>query len=144
MSDARAGTVNTAGVTDAAAFLALMDGRPEHVQAIATAVRNLFYEALPETVEVVWLTQGTVGWGIGFKKFTEQFSYLIPLKGHVTLGFYCGGDLPDPQGLLPTGGGRQGGGRLSMRSVKLGTDAAVRDPALRALKEYAAAYVPPP
>ncbi|MGV2985347.1 hypothetical protein ACNPNP_16735 [Microbacterium sp. AGC85] len=53
MSDARAGTVITARVTDAAAFLALMDGRPEHVQAIATAVRNLVYEVLPETVEVV-------------------------------------------------------------------------------------------
>jgi hypothetical protein len=48
--------------------------------------------------------------GTGPKKFTEKFAYLMPFQRHVTLGFYHGGELPDPGGLLPEAGGRQVGG----------------------------------
>jgi hypothetical protein len=57
----------------------------------------------------------------------------MPFKNHVTLGFYRGGELPDPEGLLPTSGGRQVGGTLSMRSLKIRTLDEVRRPALRDL-----------
>jgi hypothetical protein len=79
----------------------------------------LIYDVLPQTVEVVWPRQGSVGWGTGTKKFTEQFAYLMPFKRHVTLGFYHGGELPDPHGLLPEAGGRQVGGTLTMRSLRI-------------------------
>ncbi len=125
-------------------FRQLVAGRSSRVQEVATAVRELVYEVLPEVVEVVWLTQGSVGWGTGPKKFTEQFAYLMPFKNHVTLGFYYGGDLSDPSGLLPTDGGRQASGRLSMRSLKLDSVSDVKNPALRALIAYAATHIPPP
>jgi hypothetical protein len=57
----------------------------------------------------------------------------------VTLGFYRGGDLPDPKGLLPKSGGRQSGGDLSMRSLKIVDVAQTRRPELRALIEAAVA-----
>jgi len=103
------------------------------VQALAHAVRDLVYDVLPQAVEVVWPRQGSVGWGTGEKKFTEQFAYLMPFTRHVTLGFYRGGELTDPDGLLPDKGGTQVGGTLSMRSVKLTSRDEVGRPALRAL-----------
>ncbi len=108
-------------------------------------MRDLVYDILPETVEVMWPRQGSVGWGTGAKKFTEQFAYLMPFKRHVTLGLYRGGELADPDGLLPDKGGTQVGGTLSMRSLKLASLDEVARPALRALlDESTRTGVPPP
>ena len=63
----------------------VLAGASEQVQALAGAVRDLVYDVLPLTVEVVWEKQGSVGWGTGPKKFTEQFAYLMLFKKHVTL-----------------------------------------------------------
>jgi hypothetical protein len=63
----------------------------------------------------------------------------MPYAKHVTLGFYRGGDLADPNGLLPKSGRRQAGGELSMRSLKIDDVAQTRLPALRALIETAVA-----
>jgi len=52
----------------------------------------------------------------------------MPFTKHVTLGFYRGGELDDPEGLLPTEGGKQVSGTLSMRSLKITTADDVRRP----------------
>jgi hypothetical protein len=140
-----AGIVNDRGRANDAAFNNVIDGSSDEVQELARAVRALVYEVLPQAVEVVWPKQGSVGWGTGPKKFTEQFAYLMPFKRHVTLGFYRGGELPDPDGLLPRTGGRQVSGSLSMRSLKLTSPDDVGRPALRALIEAATRQgIPPP
>ena len=133
-----AAIVNDRGQSNREAFLGLLEARSDDIKGLALATRDLIYDVYPATVEVVWPKQGTVGWGVGPKKFSEQFAYFIYGK-HVTLGFYRGGDLPDPDGLLPTSGGRQGGGELSMRSLKIDDVAQTRLPALRALIESAVA-----
>ena len=139
------GEVNERGRANDAAFASILDASTPDVRELATAVRDLIYDVLPQTVEVVWARQGSVGWGTGPKKFTEQFAYLMPFKRHVTLGFYHGGELPDPDNLLPDEGGRQGGGNLSMRSLKIASLDDVRRPALRALIEASTRVgVPPP
>ena len=132
MADA-AGVVNSAGHSSDDAFNEVIAASPLQVQELARGIRDLVYDVLPETVEVVWLRQGSVGWGTGPKKFTEQFAYLMPFKKHVTLGFYRGGELDDPEGLLPAEGGKQVSGTLSMRSLKITTTDDVRRPALRDL-----------
>ena len=68
----------------------------------------------------------------------------MPFKGHVTLGFYHGGELPDPRGLLPEAGGRQVGGTLTMRSLRITSLEQVGDPALRSLIEAATGIGVPP
>lgn len=142
---AQAGSVNERGPGEDAAFEQVIAGKAPEVQEIARAVRALVYDVLPETVEVVWTRQGSVGWGTGPKKFTEQFAYCMAFKHHVTLGFYRGGELPDPEGLLPVDGGKQVSGKLSMRSLKLSSMADVRRPALRALLQASTRHgVPPP
>lgn len=140
-----AGIVNDRGRSNDGAFASLIAASSEEMQALARAVRDLVFDVLPQTVEVVWPRQGSVGWGTGEKKFTEQFAYLMPFKRHVTLGFYRGGELADPDGLLPEQGGKQVGGTLSMRSLKLTSLDEVARPALRALlDESTRTGVPPP
>ncbi len=91
-----AGIVNRAGREDDQAFGGILSDAPQEIAELACAVRDLVYDVLPQTVEVVWPRQGSVGWGTGPKKVSEQFAYLMPFKRHVTLGFYYGGELPDP------------------------------------------------
>jgi hypothetical protein len=130
-----AGVVNDRGPANDAGFAGLIGSSSPEIQEVARAVRDLVYDVLPETVEVVWPRQKSVGWGTGPKKFTEQFAYLLPFKRHVTLGFYRGAELPDPSGLLPPTGGSQVSGKLSMRSLRLTSPDDVRRPELRELIE---------
>jgi hypothetical protein len=132
-----AGIVNDRGRSDNEPFLGLVEARPAEIRELAVATRDLIYDVYPAAVEVVWPKQGSVGWGVGPKKFTEQFAYFMPYAKHVTLGFYRGGDLPDPDGLLPTSGGRQAGGDLSMRSLRITDQSQLDDAALRSLIEAA-------
>ena len=134
----KAAIVNAEGRGNDAEFRTLLAGCRPEIEALALDVRDLIYDVLPATVEVVWPTQGSVGWGIGPRKFTEQFAYFMPRTRHVTLGFYHGGDLADPEGLLPASGGMQVSGTLSMRSIKISRSADLARPALRALVEAAA------
>ncbi|MDQ4037969.1 MAG: DUF1801 domain-containing protein [Actinomycetota bacterium] len=135
-----AGVVNRDGVENDEVFRAVMSASPEEIQQLASAVRAVIYDVYPAAVEVVWRKQRSVGWGIGPKKFTEQFAYLMPFKGHVTVGFYHGADLPDPAGLLPVSRGKQVSGTLAMRSLKLTHPDDVEQPALRTLIEEAARH----
>jgi hypothetical protein len=129
---ADAGVVNREGRAAHAAFDGVVAASSPAVRQLAGAVRDLIFDVYPQAVEVVWPRQGSVGWGIGPRKFSEQFSYFMAFKNHVTLGFYYGGELPDPAGLLGEGG-RQVSGKLSMRSVRINELAEVRRPELREL-----------
>jgi hypothetical protein len=129
-----AGHVNDRGRENDASFAEIIAESPAAIQELARAVRDLIYDVLPQTVEVVWPRQGSVGWGTG----------VMPFKGHITLGFYHGGELPDPRGLLPEAGGRQVGGTLTMRSLRITSLEQVRDPALRTLIEAATVTGIPP
>jgi len=135
-----AGIVNRDGPANNGVFTDAMSTSAEDIAQLAAAVRDLIFDVVPLAVEVVWPKQRSVGWGNGPKKFTEQFAYLMPFKGHVTLGFYHGGELPDPAGLLPVKGGNQVSGTLSMRSLRIaGTDDLAK-PSLRELIEAAARH----
>jgi hypothetical protein len=140
----QAGRLNDRGRENDAAFAEIIAGSSPVIQELARAVRDVIYDVLPQTVEVVWPRQGSVGWGTGAKKFTEQFAYLMPFKQHVTLGFYHGGELTDPHGLLPKTGGRQAEGTLTMRSLRISSSEQIRDPALRTLIEAATVTGVPP
>lgn len=62
------------------------------------------------------------------------FAYVDAFKSHVNVGFFCGAELPDPDGLL------EGTGKF-MRHVKLRPDGAVDAAPLRRLIEVAYADV---
>ena len=111
---------------------------PEPVAQLALQARDLIFEVLPETVEVVWPHQRTAGYGTGPKKMTEHFVWLAPHTNHLVFGFFYGSELPAPEGLL------EGTGRL-MRHVKIRTADDLANPGLRRLVQVATTHrVPPP
>src|SRR5271166_1274950 len=97
---------------------------PKPVQEIARALRKVVADVMPDVVEVPWETQGNVGYGVGPKKMSEQFVYIMPASKHVNMGFYYGAALRDPLKLL------EGTGK-SLRHVKVRTLADVKNPALK-------------
>jgi hypothetical protein len=101
--------------------------------ALARATRELIREVYPAVVEVPWVKQGTIGYGVGPRKMSEQFCYIAPQAKHVNLGFYYGSELPDPERLLA------GTGKL-LRHIKLATPADLANPALRHLLEIASTH----
>ena len=123
---------------DDSVFAEMTQASPAAIRTLAIACRRLMYDVLPQTVEVVWPRQHIAGYGTGPKKNTEQFCWIAPSTQHVTLGFYYGTELPDPDGML------EGTGRL-MRHVKVRRPEDLDNPALRTLVQAATKHrVPPP
>jgi hypothetical protein len=138
---AQAGIENHEGPEHDAEFEEVIDDHTPEVRDLARAVRQLIYQVLPETVEVVWPHHGSVGWGTGPKKMSEQFSYLQAFKSHIGFGFYYGSELPDPTGLFRGPSSNKG----TMRSIRITSRQQLDDPALRDLVEAATTHrVPPP
>jgi hypothetical protein len=121
-----------------ALFEEILAGYDPPVPDLARAVRALIYDVMPPVVEVVWMTQRTVGYGTGPKKMSEHFCYIALHKKHVNLGFNYGSELPDPENLL------EGSGQL-FRHIKIRSDKDWQNPAVRALVKVASTHrVPPP
>jgi len=76
------------------------------IAAIARSLRDLIAEVYPDVMEVPRPAEQHAGYGVGPKKGNEIFGYICPLKEYVRLGFYYGGALPDPKGLLEGTGKR--------------------------------------
>ena len=111
-------------------FGEVIRGATPEVRVLAERVRELIRDVLPTVVEVPWPRQGVIGYGVGPRKMSEHFCYISAHRRHVTLGFYYGAELPDPDGLL------EGSGKL-LRHLKIRGLGDVDNPAVRALIEAA-------
>jgi hypothetical protein len=120
-------------MAESATFADVLAGRPPLVNELATALRDLIRELDPDVVEVPWPRQGTVGYGIGPKKFSEHYAYLALHPQHVNLGFNQGSELRDPEDRL-------GGPGALLRHLKVTTRKQVDDPAVRDLLVEAKAH----
>ena len=83
----------------------------EELQPIAIRLREIILELDPDACEVVRLGDRAATFGVGPKKMSEGYAYIMPNKNWVNLGFYKGAILPDPGGLL------EGTGK-SLRHIK--------------------------
>lgn len=95
-------------------------------------LREIVLAIHPDTCEVVRLGDRAATYGVGPKKMSEGYAYLLPYEAWVNLGFYKGADLPDPQGLLEGIGAK-------MRHVKIRSLEEAERPAVRALLKAALA-----
>ena len=100
------------------------------LQPVAVRLRAIVLEVDPEAVEVVRLGDRAATYGVGPRKMSEGYCYVLPYQRWVNLGFYQGARLPDPDGLLEGTGAR-------LRHVKVRSVAAADAPAIRALVEAA-------
>jgi hypothetical protein len=103
------------------------------VRDLAVGARALIEEVYPEVVEVPWVRQNVVGYGIDPKEMSEHFCYVAFHKELVNLGFNQGAELPNPEGLL-------GGPGKTLRHAKISAPGDLEDPALRRLLEAAKAH----
>ena len=93
-------------------FEEIIHDRSNAVKEIARAVRDKFFEVYPDVDETVWVRQKTAGYGIGPKKMSQHFGWIMTAKSHVNMGFNYGSSLPDPRHLL------EGTGK-NMRHIKI-------------------------
>src|SRR5262245_33615188 len=99
---------------------------------IARRLRAMIRSVDKGAVETVRLGDNAATYGVGPKKMTDGYAYIMPMRGYVNLGFYQGAVLPDPQRLL------EGTGK-GLRHVKIRSVAEADRPPVRALVEAALA-----
>lgn len=107
-------------------FEELITGSPNELEQIACRLQAIILAMHPEAVEVVRLGDKAASYGVGPKKMSEAYCYIMPQKDRINLGFYRGATLPDPESLL------EGTGK-SLRHVKVRSLTDANRPALRAL-----------
>lgn len=103
----------------------LADVEPD-LAAIARRLRAMIRGVDASTVETVRLGDNAATYGVGPKKMTDGYAYIMPMRGYVNLGFYQGALLADPQRLL------EGTGK-GLRHVKIRTLSDANRPSVRAL-----------
>lgn len=104
-------------------FDELMEQAEPALRPIAIRLREVVLTVHPQAVEVVRLGDRAATYGLGPRKMSEGYCYVLPQTRWVNLGFYKGAGLPDPAGLLE-GTGAQ------LRHVKVRTPDAAEDQAL--------------
>lgn len=99
---------------------------PAETRAIMEFFRNLITELHEDAIEVARPGERSVGYGIGPKKMSETYAYIMPQGEYVNLGFYQGASLTDPSGLL------EGTGK-ALRHVKVRSLLEAQNLSVRAL-----------
>jgi len=102
------------------------------IEQIARSLRTLILRVDPGAVEVVRLGDNAASFGLGPKKMSEAYAYIMPKTGYVNLGFYNGAALADPAGLIEGTGKR-------LRHVKVYSTEDADRPEIRRLIETARA-----
>lgn len=107
-------------------FVEVISGAVKGVQAIAIRLRQIIDEIHPDCVEVPRPGESAAAYGLGPKKMSEAYAYIMPQKTYVNLGFFYGASLSDPANLL------EGSGK-AMRHIKVYTLEQADNPEIRAL-----------
>jgi hypothetical protein len=107
-------------------FEELLDGAAPALVDIARRLREVILSVDPTAVETVRLGDNAATYGVGPKKMTEGYAYIMPMRGYVNLGFYQGASLTDAEARL------EGTGK-GLRHVKIRSLDEASNPALRGL-----------
>ena len=110
----------------------LMEITEPNLEPIARRLREIVFRIDPGAIEVVRLGDRAATYGLGPKKMSEGYAYILPYKNWVNLGFYMGAVLPDPKGIL------EGTGK-KLRHVKVHSLEEAQNPALQRLIQEALA-----
>src|SRR6187399_102104 len=113
-------------------FDELLAGVEPELAAIARRLRDMIRDVDASTVETVRLGDNAATYGVGPKKMTDGYAYIMPMRGYINLGFYQGSALADPERLL------EGTGK-ALRHVKVRSLAEANRPPVRALVAVALA-----
>jgi hypothetical protein len=107
-------------------FEELLQITEDSQKATVVRLREVVLSIHPDTCEVVRLGDRAATYGLGPKKMSEGYAYILPHTSWVNLGFYKGVDLPDPDGIL------EGTGK-KLRHVKIRSVKDAENPVVHAL-----------
>ncbi len=107
-------------------FEDLLEMTSEPLRPVAVALRDAIVQLHPEVSEVVRLGERAATFGVGPRKMSEGYAYILPHRRWINLGFFRGASLPDHDGLLEGTG-------AAMRHVKVRSLEEARRPELLAL-----------
>ena len=96
------------------------------LQPVIRRLRKIIVEIDADACEVVRLGDRAATYGLGPKKMSEGYVYLLPHASWVNLGFYKGADLKDPKNLMEGTGAK-------MRHVKIRSMEDADQPGIHAL-----------
>lgn len=116
--------------TNFGTFHDLLEITPESLRPIVVELKNIITTIDPDSVEVVRLGDRAATYGVGPQKMKQGYTYILPHKSWVNLGFFRGAQLDDPAGLL------EGSGK-NMRHVKIRSLEAVGNDELKELIQAA-------
>lgn len=105
-------------------FEEVLAGRPEEVQAISKRLREVIETLHPDCVEVPRPGEPSAAYGVGPKKMSEAYAYIMPYSAHVNLGFFHGAALTDFGDILEGSGKR-------LRHIKITSVAEADTPVIR-------------
>ncbi|MEP2946456.1 MAG: DUF1801 domain-containing protein [Lentilitoribacter sp.] len=86
--------------TNFGSFEDLIELTPDQLRPIVIGLKEIILSVHPETCEVVRLGDRAATYGVGPKKMSEGYCYILPHSKWVNLGFYKGADLADPSNML--------------------------------------------
>ena len=107
-------------------FEDLLEMTAEPLRPVAVTIREAIMRLNPEVSEVVRLGERAATFGVGPKKMSEGYAYILPHPRWINLGFFRGASLPDHEGLLEGAG-------AAMRHVKIRGVEEARRPEVLAL-----------
>ena len=84
----------------------------EDFKSIAIRLKEIILDIHPDTCEVVRIGDRAATYGVGPKKMSEGYVYIMPHKNWINLGFYKGAHLADKYELM------EGTGK-SLRHIKI-------------------------
>ncbi len=104
-----------------------VDGNPAETREIIERLRDIARKTMPDAQEIMY--HGAIGYSPTGAPY-DRIVYVMSAKKHVTLGFFFGSRLPDPESLLEGEGKR-------MRHVKIRTLKEANSPAIKNLLKAA-------
>ena len=94
----------------------IVEMTPEPLRPVTIRLKELLLSADPDACIVVRLGDRAATFGIGPKKMSEGYCYILPYAGWVNLGFYRGVDISDPDKLLEGTGAKMR--HIKVRSIE--------------------------
>lgn len=94
----------------------IVEMTPKPLRPVTVRLKELLLSVDPDACIVVRLGDRAATFGVGPRKMSEGYCYILPYANWVNLGFYRGVDISDPEELLEGTGAKMR--HIKVRSIE--------------------------